>query len=62
MHKIIEFIKEVQVEFRHVRWPSKDELWGLTSAVIIFSIVLSLIVAGFDAVFNYITTLYTQIG
>ncbi len=56
MRKLIEFLKEVQVEFKHVRWPSKDELKGLTGAVIVFSIVLSLIVFVFDSIFSFLIT------
>jgi len=51
LRKIKEFLKEVQIEFRHVRWPSKDELIGLTSATLVFSFVLSIIVFVFDQVF-----------
>ncbi|MFP4458175.1 MAG: preprotein translocase subunit SecE [Candidatus Zixiibacteriota bacterium] len=53
MRKLIEFLKEVQIEFKHVRWPTKDELIGLTTAVILFSIILSAIVFGFDQLFSY---------
>ncbi len=56
MRKLIELLKEVQVEFKHVRWPSKDELKGLTGAVIVFSIVLSLIVFVFDSIFSFLIT------
>jgi len=57
LRKLIEFLKEVQVEFKFMRWPSKDELIGLTSAVIVFSIVLSVIVGVFDVIFSSVVSL-----
>ena len=60
MQKIIQFIKEVQVEFKNIAWPKKDALIQLTVAVIAISVVISLILGGFDYLFTssfgYITT------
>ncbi|OQX89373.1 MAG: preprotein translocase subunit SecE [candidate division Zixibacteria bacterium 4484_93] len=42
MHKIISFLREVSTEFKKVSWPSREELVGLTSAVIVATILLSI--------------------
>ncbi|HPD45045.1 MAG TPA: preprotein translocase subunit SecE [Candidatus Woesebacteria bacterium] len=52
MQRIIQFIKEVIAEFRHISWPSKEALIQLTSVVIFISIVISLILGGFDYLFT----------
>ena len=52
MQKIIKFLKEVAVEFRNISWPKKDTLIQLTVVVISISIVISLILGGFDYLFT----------
>jgi len=42
MQKIISFLREVSTEFKKVSWPSREELVGLTSAVIVATILLSI--------------------
>jgi preprotein translocase subunit SecE len=51
MSKIIQFIKEVKAEFKNITWPKKDTLFQLTIVVISISIVISLILGGFDYLF-----------
>jgi len=41
MQKVISFLREVNTEFKKVSWPSREELVGLTSAVIVAAILLS---------------------
>ena len=48
MKKIINFLKEVAVEFKNITWPKKDTLIQLTIVVISISIIISLILGGFD--------------
>ena len=52
MKKIINFLKEVAVEFKNITWPKKDTLIQLTIVVISISIVISLILGGFDYLFT----------
>ena len=52
MKKIINFLKEVIVEFKNITWPKKDTLIQLTVVVISISIIISLILGGFDYLFT----------
>ncbi len=52
MQKIIKFLKEVAIEFRNIAWPKKDTLIQLTVVVISISIIISLILGGFDYLFT----------
>jgi len=52
MQKIIKFIKEVIAESKHIVWPNKDTLIQLTIVVISISIIISLILGGFDYLFT----------
>jgi preprotein translocase subunit SecE len=51
MSKIIQFIKEVKAEFKNITWPKKDTLIQLTIVVISISVIISLILGGFDFLF-----------
>jgi preprotein translocase SecE subunit len=52
MQKIIKFLKEVAVEFKNITWPTKNTLIQLTIVVISISIIISLILGGFDYLFT----------
>lgn len=52
MTALIKFLKEVQEQFRSITWPTKDALIQLTFVVISISIVISLILGGFDYLFT----------
>lgn len=52
MRKIVQFINEVIAEFKNITWPKKDALIQLTIVVISISIVISLILGGFDYIFT----------
>ena len=52
MKKVINFLKEVVVEFKNITWPKKDTLIQLTVVVISISIIISLILGGFDYLFT----------
>lgn len=41
-------------ELRKVRWPDRRATWGLTFAVIVFSLFFALVIVGLDAVFSYL--------
>lgn len=52
MRKIIQFFQEVRAEFKNISWPKKDALIQLTFVVISISIIISLILGGFDFIFT----------
>ena len=52
MQKIINFLKEVREIFKTITWPKKDTLIQLTVVVISISIIISLILGGFDYLFT----------
>lgn len=41
-------------ELRQVRWPDRKTTWGMTIAVLLFSVFFSLVILGLDTLFNYI--------
>ena len=52
MQKVIKFLKEVAVEFKNITCPNKNTLIQLTIVVISISIVISLVLGGFDYLFT----------
>lgn len=48
------YFKGAWVELRQVRWPDRKATWGLTLAVILFSLFFALVILGLDAVFSYL--------
>jgi preprotein translocase subunit SecE len=48
MQKLIQYLKEVRAEMIKVSWPTRDELVGATTLVVVLSIVISLVVKVFD--------------
>ncbi|MFA6250028.1 MAG: preprotein translocase subunit SecE [Candidatus Shapirobacteria bacterium] len=52
MSKVLQYLREVQVEFKNITWPKKDALIKLTVVVISLSVVISLILGGFDYLFT----------
>ena len=60
MSALIKFLKEVQEQFNSITWPTKDTLIQLTFVVISISIVISLILGGFDYLFTKSFGLLTQ--
>lgn len=41
-------------ELRMVRWPSRRSTWGLTFAVILFSVFFAGVILGLDTLFQYL--------
>ncbi len=41
-------------ELRQVRWPNRRATWGLTLAVIFFSLFFAVLILSLDTVFNYL--------
>lgn len=52
--KIVNFLKEVKLEFRHINWLSKNQVIQYTLIVIGLSLSVSLFLGFFDFVFNYL--------
>jgi len=52
MQKIINFFKEVRAEFKQISWPKRESIIQSTIVVISISIVVSLILGGFDYIFT----------
>jgi len=51
MQKILSFFREVKEIFHQITWPTKDTLIQSTVVVISVSVILSLILGGFDYLF-----------
>jgi preprotein translocase SecE subunit len=60
MRAALKFLQEVKAEFRNISWPKKDALIQLTFVVISISIIISLILGGFDLLFTSSINLLTQ--
>lgn len=52
MSQVIKFLREVAAEFKNITWPKRDALINLTIVVISFSVIVSLILGGFDYLFT----------
>lgn len=48
------YFKGAWIELRQVRWPDRKATWGLTIAVILFSIFFLLLIMLLDASFKYL--------
>ena len=51
MKKIINFLKEVRAEFKQISWPKRESIIQSTIVVISISVIVSLILGGFDYIF-----------
>ncbi|RKZ30682.1 preprotein translocase subunit SecE [bacterium] len=51
LEKLKTFLKESYQEFKKVRWPTREELIGLTIAVVVSSILLLIFVGVVDRLF-----------
>jgi len=48
------YFKGAWEELRQVRWPNRAATWGLTLAVILFSIFFAAVILGLDSGFSYL--------
>ncbi|HOZ81150.1 MAG TPA: preprotein translocase subunit SecE [Candidatus Woesebacteria bacterium] len=60
MRSIIKFFSEVKAEFKNISWPKRESLIQLTIVVISISIIVSLILGGFDYLFTQGIALFGQ--
>ncbi len=51
---LIQYIKETQVELKHVSWPTRRQAIVFTIVVILVSIGVSFFLGVFDYTFNYL--------
>ncbi len=60
--KLSKFIEEVILELKKVSWPSKRELYGATTVVLVVVILLSIGVGVLDAILGQIMQFLIRIG
>jgi len=49
---LLSFFREVKVEVKKITWPSKDETKKAFVAVIVFTLMYTILVGGLDSIFN----------
>ncbi len=54
MSSFVEYIKAVRGELTHVSWPTRTQAIGYTALVIGISVIVSLVLGGFDFIFTYV--------
>lgn len=52
MYKVVAYLHEVREVFKSITWPKRDTLIQLTVVVISLSIIISLVLGGFDYAFT----------
>ena len=52
IQRIIKYLKGVQAEMAKVSWPKREEVTSATTLVVVFSIILALVVWGFDLILS----------
>jgi preprotein translocase subunit SecE len=57
LRKVREFIHDVLIEFRRVSWPTRKEVTGSTSVVIVMVLVLAVFLAVVDHALTWIVRL-----
>jgi preprotein translocase subunit SecE len=50
--KLIEYLKEIKAETKHVKWPTNRHAWIMTVLVIIFSLFIAAYLGAFDWIFT----------
>ena len=57
LRKVRDFFHDVLVEFRRVSWPSRQEVIGSTSVVIVMVLVLAVVLAVVDHALTWLVLL-----
>ena len=57
LRKVREFFHDVMVEFRRVSWPTRKEVMGSTSVVIVMVLVLAVFLAVVDHALTWLVRL-----
>ena len=55
--RLVKFIKEVRNELKRVNWPSKDEIRGSTTVVIVIVLVLAVFIGLVDRALSFLVSL-----
>lgn len=56
----LNYLREVKVELKKVVMPDSKSLWGSTVVVIVVSIILGIVVGGFDLLISKIFGIFTR--
>lgn len=51
-NSLISFFREVKIELKRITWPSKDETKKAFIAVIVFTLIYTILVGGLDSIFQ----------
>jgi preprotein translocase subunit SecE len=62
MQKLIQYLKDVRSEMIKVSWPTRNELTGATTLVIVLSLLMAVFVYTCDQVINRIVGLLLKIN
>lgn len=57
-NKIVQFVKDVRVEFTKVSWPSRDELVQSTIVVGVVSLVVAVFIGAIDRILSIGVTFF----
>ncbi|MDZ7362857.1 MAG: preprotein translocase subunit SecE [candidate division KSB1 bacterium] len=55
--KVKKFAQDVRLELSKVSWPTRDELWGSTGVVIVFSLLFAVYTFGADQILQVLVKL-----
>ena len=56
--KIIDFLRDTKGEMKHVNWPTRQQSFWFTFAVIVISIIIAVLLGFFDTIFSTILDKY----
>ena len=51
-NSLINLFREVKIELKRITWPSKDETKKAFIAVIVFTLIYTILVGGLDSIFQ----------
>ncbi|MGM0442952.1 MAG: preprotein translocase subunit SecE [Fibrobacterota bacterium] len=54
MQKAVNYFKAVVEEMKKVTWPTREEVYSSTALVVVFSLILTLVVWGFDELVKFV--------
>jgi preprotein translocase subunit SecE len=57
LRKAREFVREVVVEFKRVSWPTRREVMGSTSVVVVMVLILAVFLAAVDNALSWLVGL-----
>ena len=52
MYRLLNYLKDTRMEFRHVTWPTARQAMVYTALIIVVSIIVALLVGVFDFLFT----------